>query len=196
MSGKIEHKFSWEEYGILIEDLWSDLEKKLKANSTKIDAIIVVLREGAFTAMPLAYKLNTYKVIPIQFKYMLYDGSNELKQIAKIPELLYKLPENPTFLLCDTFPAGGETKKLVIEEFKKSFPGAKFVMASLVEDKTCEQIKDILFSAFAIDVDENWETKYKMLADMGVKNILYTLLPWENEEEELAGPDHKEWKYN
>ena len=47
-----------------------------------------------------------------------------------------------------------------------------------------------------VDVDENFVTTHKIFVNAGVKNILYTLLPCENEGEELAGPDHKEWKYN
>ncbi len=192
----IQYKLSWNEYGQLIDDLWKNLKTKLDATNTKIDAIIVVIREGAFTSIPLAYKLNTYKVIPIQFKYMLYEGSNELKQITKIPELMYDLPKSPIFLLCDTFPAGGDTKKMVIAEFKKKWPDAKFIFGSIIEDKSVDAVPDILWRAHAVDVDESYVTEHPIYKNAGVTNVLYTLLPWENEQEELAGPDKKEWKYN
>ncbi|KKU10368.1 MAG: hypothetical protein UX15_C0032G0011 [Parcubacteria group bacterium GW2011_GWA1_45_7] len=192
----IQYKLSWSEYGTLVEDLWKDLDEKLKQHSVKTDAIIAILREGVFTAMPLAYKLNTYKVIPIQFKYILYDGSNELKQITKIPELNYTLPENPVFLLCDTFPSGGKTKTLAIEEFKKLYPGAKFIFASLMQDVSAEENKDILFSAYAADVNKDWETTHPVYAKAGVTNVLYTALPWGNIDEELAGPNMTKWDYN
>ncbi len=192
----IQYKLSWNEYGLLLDDLWVNLSKELAESNIKVDAIITVIREGCFTGIPLAYKLNTYKVIPIQFKYMLYEGRNELKQIAKIPELLYQLPNDPTFLLCDTFPAGGDTKKLVIDEFKKDYPRAKFVFASLIEDVSADKIRDIVLRVHAVDVDDEYRTDHPVYKNAGVTNVLYTLLPWENEEEELAGPDHKEWKYN
>jgi len=193
---KIQYRLSWDEYGSLVEDLWKDLDTKLKEHNVKIDAIIAILREGVFTATPLAYKLNTYKVIPIQFKYMLYDGRNELKQISKIPELNYTLPESPIFLLCDTFPSGWKTKSLAIEEFKKIYPNAKFVFASLLQDASANENKDILFSAYAADVNANWETKHPVYVKAGVTNVLYTALPWENIEEELAGPNMTKWEYN
>lgn len=196
METGIQHKLTWAEYGKLIDDLWSDLQKKLEDNKVKIDAVIIILREGAFTGIPLAYRLNTYKVIPIQYKYMLYEGGNELLQIAKIPELNYKLPEHPVFLLCDTFPSGGKTKSLAIEEFKKLYPEAKFVFASIIQDSSVNQNQDILFSAWAVDVDPGWRTKHPIYANAGVTNVLYTLLPWENTEEELAGPNQTRWDYN
>ncbi|HBL51800.1 MAG TPA: hypothetical protein DDZ05_01065 [Candidatus Blackburnbacteria bacterium] len=192
----IQYKLSWDEYGQLTADLWNNLEKKLQELNLKIDAIIVILREGVFTGIPLAYKLNTYKVIPIQFKYMLYEGRNEQKQITKIPEILYKLPDKPTFLLCDTFPAGGNTKKLAIEEFKKVYPNSKFVMSSLIEDKSADKLPDIILRVHAVDVDNEYNTNHPIYKRAGVTNVLYTLLPWENEQEELAGPDYKEWNYN
>ncbi len=193
---KIQYKLTWDEYGKLVDDLWLDLKKKLEETHTKIDAVIIILREGVFTGVPLSYKLNTYKVIPIGFKYMLYEGRNELKQTAKIPTLNYDLPKNPTFLLCDTFPAGGKTKSLAIEEFKKQYPGVKFVFASLIQDATAKSNKDILFSAYAVEVNSKWETRHPVYVKAGVTNVLYTALPWENIKEELAGANMTKWKYN
>lgn len=196
METKIQYQLSWGEYGKLIGDLWSDLKQKLTENKVKIDAIIIILREGAFTGIPLAYKLNTYKVIPIQYKYMLYEGRNELLPIAGIPRVNYELPEKSVFLLCDTFPSGGQTKTLAMDEFKKLYPGAKFVFASIIQDASVDQNKDILFSAWAVDVNAKWETKHPVYAKAGVTNVLYTALPWENIDEELAGPNQTRWDYN
>lgn len=195
-NGNIQHVLTWAEYGELIDDLWKNLEKALKEHSTKIEAIIIVMREGVFTGVPLSYRLNTYKVIPIQYKYMLYNGGNELKQITEIPKLKYELPEKPVFLLCDTFPAGGKTMDLTIAEFKKLYPAAKFVFASIIEDKTKAKHPDILFSIHAVDVNDKWETTHPVYAKAGVTNVLYTALPWENVEEELAGANATKWEYS
>lgn len=193
---KIQYVLSWGEYGQLIDDLWKNLESALHKNKTTIDAIIVIVREGVFTGVPLSYRLNTYKVIPIQYKYMLYQGGNELKQITEIPKLKYELPKNPLFLLCDTFPAGGKTKDLAIEEFKKLYPSAKFVFASIIQDAVTQKHPDILFSVYAADVNDKWETTHPVYVKAGVTNVLYTALPWENVEEELAGANATEWKYS
>lgn len=193
--GTIQHILTWEEFGQLIDDLWKNLESALRKNKTKIDAIIVIIREGVFTGVPLSYRLNTYKVIPIQYKYMLYQGSNELKQITEIPTIKYELPDNPVFLLCDTFPAGGKTKDLAIEEFKKLYPSAKFVFASIIQDVSTQKHPDILYSVYAVEVNDKWETTHPVYTKAGVTNVLYTALPWENVDEELAGANKSEWKY-
>lgn len=188
---------TWEHYGILIEDLWKDLDKKLKDHNVKVDAIVMILREGGFTALPLAYKLNTYKILSIQYKYMLREGSNELKQIAGLSEAGFEVPDNPIFLLCDTFPCGGKTKFLAADEVKKKYANSKFIFASLVQDKSVDNHPDFLFSAYGFDVNEKWETTHPLFKQLGIeKNALNVYLPWENEGEEIASVLTKEWNYN
>lgn len=190
------YSLTWEHYGELIEDLWKDLKGKLAKNKVEIDAIVAILREGAFTAMPLSYKLNTYKVLTIQYKYMLYDGSNELKKIADLSSSNIKLPKKPTFLLCDTFPCGGKTKFLAVKDIRKKYPGCKFVFASLVQDHSVKNHKDFLFSAYAFDVDDNWKTNHPLFKKLGIaENALNVTLPWENEKEEMAAVNEKRWDY-
>ena len=187
---------SWEHYGILVDDLWKDLRAKLKQNDTKIDAVVAILREGVFTAFPLAYKLNTYKVLTIQYKSMLYEGGNELKKISGLSQVNFDLPKEPVFLLCDAFPCGGKTKFLAAKEIKKNYPGAKFVFASLVQDRSVDDHKDFLFSAYAFDINEKWETAHSLFKKLGIdKNALDVCLPWENEKEEQAAVSQKKWDY-
>jgi hypoxanthine phosphoribosyltransferase len=187
---------TWEHYGIIIEDLWKDLSSKLTDKNIKIDAIVTILREGAFTALPLAYKLNTYKVLTIQYKYMLNDGSNELRKISDLSKANFELPEHPIFLLCDTFPCGGKTKFLAMEEIKKVYPTCKFVFASLIQDLTVEKNPDVICAAFGFDIDENWHTTHPLFKKLGIeKSALNVVLPWENKEEEEASVNMKAWEY-
>lgn len=191
------YPLTWEHYGILIDDLWLDLKTKLAAKSIKIDAVIAILREGAFTALPLAYKLNTYKILTIQYKYMLYNGSNELKKISDLSTPGFEIPTSPVFLLCDTFPCGGETKFLAAAEIKKVYPACKFVFASLIQDKTVDAHPDFIGSAYAFDVNDQWETTHPLFKKLGIdKNVLDVYLPWENKGEEAASVNRTEWKYN
>lgn len=191
------YTLTWEHYGILIEDLWKDLKNKLSKNNIKIDAVIAILREGAFTALPLSYKLNTFKLLTIQYKYMLYEGSNELQKIADLSVSNIEIPAEPIFLLCDTFPCGGETKFLAVRDIKKRYPSAKFVFASLVQDLSVENHVDFLCSAFAFDINEKWETSHFLFKELGIAdNALNVYLPWENQGEEYAAVNEKEWTYN
>ena len=197
MSNEQFYPLSWEHYGILVEDLWKDLKLKLNKHNVEIDAVIAILREGVFTAMPLAYKLNTYKFLTIQYKYMLYDGSNELKKIADLSKSDVEIPNEPIFLLCDTFPCGGKTKFLAVEDIKKKYPKAKFIFASLVQDFSVEDHEDFLFSAYGFDINDKWETTHPLFKKLGIaNNALNIFLPWENADEEFAAVNQKEWKYN
>ncbi len=191
------YPLTWEHYGILIEDLWKDLNSKLHNQNIHIDAVIAILREGAFTAFPLAYKLNTYKVLTVQYKYMLYNGSNELKRISKFAPAEFELPASPVFLLCDTFPCGGKTKFLAAEEIKNTYPTCKFVFASLIQDHSVEQHPDFIASAYAFDINDKWETNHPLFKELGIeKSALNVYLPWENKEEEEASVKSLEWNYN
>ncbi len=192
---KIQYILSWAEYGQLIDDLWRNLERALHEHNVHIDAIVIILREGVFTGIPLAYRLNIYKILPIQYKYMLYDGGNELKQVSFLPKVNFQLSPSPTLLLCDTFPAGGKTKYLVIDECKKVYPKAKFIFTSIIQDISTTSHSDILFSVHAVDVNDKWETTHPVYTTAGVTNVLYTALPWENVEEELAGANATKWDY-
>lgn len=197
MSEDTFYQLTWADYGELIEDTWKSLKEGLEKNNVKIDAIVAILREGAFTAFPLAYKLNTYKVLTLQFKYMLYDGGSELKYISGLQDVEYDIPEEPIFLLCDTFPCGGKTKFLAIDKIREKYPKAKFVFASLVQDLSVENHKDFLFSAYGFDINDKWETTHPLFKKYGIdKNALNVTLPWENMEEEVASVNEKKWEYN
>jgi hypoxanthine phosphoribosyltransferase len=197
MSENNFYPLTWEHYGVLIEDLWQDLKQKLSDKNVKIDAIVAILREGVFTAIPLSYKLNTYKVLTVQYKYMLYEGSNKLEKISGLSESNIELPKEPIFLLCDTFPCGGKTKFLAVEDIKKKYPKAKFVFASLIQDHSVEDHEDFLTAGYAFDVNDKWETTHPLFKKLGIeKKALDICLPWENAEEEYAAVNEKAWKYN
>ncbi len=128
---------------------------------------------------------------------MLYDGSNELKFVSGLQDVEYEIPENPTFLLCDTFPCGGKTKFLAVDKIRETYSSAKFAFASLVQDHSVEDNKDFLFSAYGFDVNKKWETTHSLFKKLGIeKNALNVYLPWENMDEEIAAVKEKKWEYN
>ena len=191
------YPLTWEHYGVLLEDLWRDLKTKLTEQEIMIDAVVAILREGVFTTMPLAYKFNTYKILTIQYKYMLYNGGNELKKIADLSKASFDLPEEPVFLLCDTFPCGGKTKFLVVEDVRKVYPKSKFVFASLIQDHSVESHEAFITSAYAFDINDKWETTHPLFKKLGIaENALNVFLPWENAGEESPSVNNKEWRYN
>ena len=57
--------------------------------------------------------------------------------------------------------------------------------------------KDFLFSAYAFDINDKWETTHPLFKKLGIeKNALNVYLPWENEQEEIASVNKKRWDYN
>ncbi len=187
---------TWQQYGILIDRLYENVKAYLDTNNLHVDLIVPILREGGFTALPLSYKLNTYKLQPIQFKYQLNDGGAELKQLSKMPEVLFDVPQNPVILLCDTFPAGGNTKVLATEAIKEKYPNSTIIFISLFEDPASKNVEGIKTFIFALTTDSNNFESSKIMKEMGITNIMNVLLPWENEKEELAGINKKAYSYN
>ncbi|MBR9707678.1 MAG: hypothetical protein GOV15_04545, partial [Candidatus Diapherotrites archaeon] len=126
-------KMSWDEYEKLVDQLYEKITIYFKENNLKLSAIAPILREGGFAGLTLAYKFNTYKVIPIQYKYLLIGGGEmpPLKEISEIPIIHYELPENPVILIVDNMPFTGSSAKNVARKYKERFPGCKLIYASV-----------------------------------------------------------------
>ena len=122
---------SWKEFYERVDKLYEKTQKYLSDNDLKLSAIVPILREGAFVGFYFAFKLNTWKIIPIQFKYFLKKGidpfQQEPTQLTSIPELHYKLPDNPVFLVTDVLPGGGKTARAVGELLRQRFPDCKII---------------------------------------------------------------------
>ncbi|MFS8159402.1 MAG: hypothetical protein ACMG6E_04155 [Candidatus Roizmanbacteria bacterium] len=188
-------KISWNEFGELVDMLYVNLSDYLKKTHQSVDLIVPILREGGFPALALAYKLNTYKILPIQFKYMLYAGRHELRQITEFPETSIELPNEPTIVLCDTFPAGGKTKDLAYENIQKKFPGSKVIFASIFQDESTN-LKTFECNVYAVSTKSDGSTDNPFMTERGIDNVFDILLPWENEKEEEAGPKKLAYEYN
>lgn len=188
-------RLSWNDFGELVDLLYSSLSDYLDKQNKSVDLIVPILREGGFPALTLAYKLNTYKILPIQFKYLLYDGSHELKKITEFPSTIVEIPANPTILLCDTFPAGGKTKSLAYEEIVKKFPNSKVIFASVFQDELTD-MEQFEANVYAISCKSDGSTNSPYMIKRGVKNVYDILLPWENEKEEEAGPKKLAYEYS
>ena len=190
-------KVDWNKFGEFVDRLYQNLKKYLDENNVKIDAIVPILREGGFTGLALAYKLNTWKVIPAHYKYRLYDGGYELEKKAELPKILYDLPNNPVFLLVDTWPCEGTTSIAVAKDLKSSFPNCKIISANLFCDTDHFPINHEIFEKviFGLHMDMFGKYSKEEASKLGIDTNMY-LFPWQSEQEESAGPLQKEYKYN
>lgn len=92
---------SWEDYGKILENLGQKVEKYVKENNIKIDAVVPILRGGMFPGGYLTYKLGLLRVLTVQYKYFFVDGKIELRKILGLPKDGLSLPAKPTFLLVE-----------------------------------------------------------------------------------------------
>lgn len=190
---------SWEEFYQRVDKLCAKVQKYLKENNLKLSAIVPILREGGFVGLYFAFKFNTCKVIPIQFKYFLKKGIDPFEQepiqLTSIPRIHYKLPNNPVFLLTDVLPGGGKTARAVGELLRQRFPGCKIIYTCLFKEVSFK--KPDFFEVVIEEVltDETGKLTEEERKRLGVEDTLY-LLPWQNVEEELAPLTEKEYKYD
>lgn len=190
---------SWEEFYERVDELHEKVKKYLKENDLKLSAIVPILREGAFIGFYFAFKFNTWKIIPIQYKYFLKKGIDPFKQeptqITSIPEFHYELPENPVFLLTDVLPGGGKTARAAGELLREKFPDCKIIYSCLFKEvsfKKPDFFEVVIEEALT---DETGKLTEEEKRRFGVEGALY-LFPWQNVEEELAPLTEKEYKYN
>jgi len=190
-------KMSWDQFESNVDKLKEKIQNYLNKNNLKLSAIAPILREGGFTGLILAYKLNTWKVIPIQFKYMLI-GEGEmppLKQISEIPEIHYDIPKNPVILLIDNMPYEGESARLAAKKFKEKFPGSKIIYASVFQDVAFKDSDLFETTLFEIKTDFCDSLSPKKQKEEGVDTTPW-VLPWQNPEEEHAAVHNKKYEYS
>lgn len=181
---------SWEEYGEILENLYKKVNKYLKNNKIKIDAVVPILRGGAFSGIFLAYKLHILRIIPVQYKHL---GIN-LVQFISINNSNLKLPHKPVFLLVENNHCFGETAVKAAEDLKKKFPKCKIIYAAALADFSHinKKIFDRCFYGELTNETKtlsNGEAKSKKVRDY------LSLFPWEDINEEYAAVCLKDFKY-
>lgn len=190
-------RVDWNTYGRMVDTLWDKLHDYLTASGTTIDAVVPILREGGFTALPLAYKLNTWKVIPAHYKYRLFEGGYALEKKAELPNLLYELPAKPTFLLVDTYPVKGDTSVAAAGDLKAAYPDCRIVCALLFCDPAQFAMDNPLFQAVVYGTRADVLGTYspEEAARLGYDQTQY-LFPWQHEKEESAGFTGEAYTYS
>lgn len=58
-------KISWKEYGKTLEILFNKVNRYIKKNNIKIDAVVPVFRGGSFPGTYLAFRLNLLRILPV-----------------------------------------------------------------------------------------------------------------------------------
>jgi hypothetical protein len=152
-----------------------------------------------FVGLPFAFKLNTIKIIPIQYKYFIKPGISPYKQVPKIiadiPKLYYKLPKKPTFLVADVFPGGGKTATAVGKRLKKKYPGCELIYVCMFQDVSFKKPEEYRVSIAGWYTDDTDQLSKDEKKKKGIETKFY-LMPWQNAKEEIAPIVGKKYNYD
>ena len=185
-------KVSWQEQGKTFEGLYRKVRDYIRKNKTRIDAVVPILRGGAFPGVYLAYRLNLLRVLPVQYKYFFKNKKIQLKKILGISKK--GLPKKPTFLLVENNHCFGLTAKTVAEDLKKEFPGCRIIYAADHLDYSYQNTVDAETTFYGKLTNETKKLSKEECRKKGIQNVCY-LFPWETLEEEWSMVTSKQFRY-
>jgi hypothetical protein len=185
-------RLSWDEYFATIKILNRKITSYIKKNKLAIDAVVPILRGGAFPGTYLAYQLGVLKIIPVQYKYFYIDKKAELKAIMSFNGA--NLPKNPVLLLVEGNHCYGLTAQTAAKDIKKALPDSKILYAA--DNMDCNYQKNEYADAifYGILTNECRELSPEQARKKGIYPGSY-LAPWEVMKEEWETVNAKQFKY-
>jgi hypothetical protein len=174
--------------------LGEKVQKYVKENNIKIDAVVPILRGGMFPGGYLTYKLGLLRVLPVQYKYFFINGKIELKKILGLPKEGLNLPAKPIFLLVEGNHCYGVTGANAAKDLKAEFPDCKIIYASDTMDYSYQknEFADEIF--YGKLTNETREVSAEDCKKFGIENIS-NMFPWEDIKEEWTTVEGKQFEY-
>jgi hypoxanthine phosphoribosyltransferase len=185
-------QISWQEYGKTLESLFDKVSKYLRENDIKIDAVVPILREGAFAGTYLAFRLGIVRVLPIQYKYFYRGSLIELHRISTLPKV--ELPEKPTFLLVENNHCFGVTASTAAKDLKKKFPQCRIIYAADHVDYSYPKVEHAQVVIYGKLTNETRALSEKECKEKGLFPYSY-IFPWEGIEEEWTTVKGEQFEY-
>jgi len=186
---------SWKEYGRTLEKLLKNVESYIKKKKIQIDAVVPILRGGAFPGTFLTFKLNLLAMMPVQYKYFFVGKNIELRRIFSAPKLKFKLQKRPTFLLVENNHCFGITAQTAVNDLKKEFPGCRILYAADHIDYSYQKIKGVDTIFYGKLTNETRALNAEQAKKKGLNNKMF-LFPWEQLKEEWTTVQGKQFGYN
>lgn len=187
-------RMSWSDYGQVLEKLYHKVSNYLKEKNLTIDAIIPILRGGAFPATYLAFKLNQLRILPVQYKYFFEGKKIVLRQILFLSKTKLKLPRKPVFLLVENNHCFGLTAETAARDLKKDYPNCKIIYATDHVDYSYQKSKYTNVIFYGRLTNETRALSEKECQEKRIENISY-LFPWEDINEEWITVKGKQFPY-
>lgn len=187
-------KISWEEYGKTLEILFNKVNRYIKKNNIKINAVVPILRGGSFPGTYLVFRLHLLKMLPVQYKYFLSNRKIELKKIFSFSKASIKNKKQPTFLLVENNHCFGLTASTAAKDLKKMFPDCKIIYVADHIDYSYQKIDNVEKTFYGKLTNETKALSDKQCKIKKIENICY-LFPWENIKEEMTTVKGKQFAY-
>lgn len=186
-------QLSWDEYGKTLQEIYEKILKYVQENKIKIDAVIPILRGGAFPGAYLAFKFNLLTIFPVQYKYFFKNSKMELRQILSIPKTNF--PDKPVFLLVEQNHCFGLTGKTAAKDIKKDFPDCKIIYVADHMDYSYQknEYADVIF--YGKLTNETRAMSEEECKKVGIFPFSY-LFPWESLEEEWKTVQGEQFEYD
>ena len=187
-------KISWEDYGVVLENLYKKVQKYIQEENIKIDAVVPILRGGAFPGTYLTFKLHLLRILPVQYKYFFIGKKIQLRKVLDFPKIGLQFPRKPNFLLVENNHCFGLTASTAAEDLKQDFPNCKIIYAADHIDYSYQKndYADAIF--YGRLTNETKALTLKECKAKKVENISY-LFPWEDLDEEWITVKGKQFKY-
>ncbi|MCK4525063.1 MAG: phosphoribosyltransferase [Candidatus Andersenbacteria bacterium] len=187
-------KVLWEEYGKTLEIIFGKVNRYIKKNDIKIDAVVPILRGGSFPGTYLTFKLDLLRILPVQYKYFLSNDKIELKKIFSFSKRSLDGKKSPVFLLVENNHCFGLTASTAAKDLKKMFPGCRIIYAVDHIDYSYQKIDNVEKTFYGKLTNETKALNDKECKIKKIENICY-LFPWENLDEEMTTVKGKQFIY-
>lgn len=187
-------RISWQKYGQVLDLLFVHLDKYLRDNKVRVDAVVPIMRAGGIAAQYFAYKLQLLKVLPVQYKYLYEKGGIKLKKINNYSLSKFKISKNPVFLVVENNHCFGTTSKMAIRDIKKMVPGCKIIYVAIFADYSYKRMEGVESVFYGRLTNEARSLTAKEAKKLGLNNKV-SLFPWEGLEEEWAAVNSKKFDY-
>ncbi len=189
------YKLGWDEYlEKELDILLSKVQKYIRENNIKIDAVVPLLRGGNIPGTYLAYRLEVLRIAPIQYKYFFKDNVANLVQMQKVNEELFNKKDKLTFLLVEGNHSYGTSAAYAAKGLKEQFPNCKIVYAASNMDYNYQNVVDEYAEAsFYGSLNSSCEELDRAKCiELGIDPDRINIFPWEDGDEEWV--TWGEWK--
>lgn len=187
-------KLSWEEYEKTIDELYDKVKAYIDSAHITIDAVVPLLRGGAFPGMMLAYRLSILRILPVQYKYFFVNNEAKLQKIYGLTKTQTVLPQNPTFLLVENCHCFGLTAQTAAKDIKEEFPTCKIIYAADHMDYSYQRNAhaDEIFYGGLINATKELTDEQAKKKEIIWETFYY---PWESLEEEFMTTQGKQFPF-